>query len=793
MITPSPSCFHGFPFAGRLWSAVLLLSLAFTASAVPASQPPGRSPAPAYRADRFLAKPKAGVGQGRTIAAAHGALGLEVRREFPRLGGWQSLRVPPGLSVEDAMTRLRQTGLFEYVEPDYRVHLLATPNDPKYTDGSLWGLNNTGQDGGTADADIDAPEAWDTRTDAVWESGGVTNEVIVGIIDTGMDYTHPDLVGNLWTNPCVNCPVNGIVYSNDQHGINAITGSGDPLDDHFHGTHVAGTVGAVGNNGIGVAGVAWRVKLMALKFLDSTGSGDVSDAVTCIDYAVAKGAHVLNNSWGGGPYSQALVDAIAAARNAGILFVVAAGNESNDNDAYPTYPASYTNDNVVAVMATDRNDKGSVFGETFFGTKASNYGYTSVKLGAPGGTIWSTFPTYTTAEMTSNSMPTTYYRLSGTSMATPHVSGAFALLRAQFPAETHLQLIQRLLGTTDPLEDLVDACLTQGRLNLAQALTNVPAPITRFRTYPLATTYYNTLHFTGGSPPLSVLCSNETVGATSFSWNFGDGSLLDTSVSPTHVYSNAGTFVVTLTATGTNGRTRSLSRQVMVDQNYKMDPAAPFAWVDPSSHSAVSLTDQSWASQPLPFPFLFYGRTNTTIYIGSNGQLGIRNQRIAKLERLSARSGRTQQHHLRDVPGPRPRRRRRRRLRACGHPRVGPQPCPGGDLEQHQAKVLQRPLHLPGAAPREQRRHQTAVPRHRPERRFADRPRRGVHGRTRGIRAAGSRRCIGRPPTRCCSITDKPFYSAATRSRSPPTWPRCWSATTMERWTRARRGWRRSR
>ena len=202
------------------------------------------------------------------------------------------------------------------------------------------------------------------------------------------------------------------------------------------------------------------------------------------------------------------------------------------------------------------------------------------------------------------------------------VAGAFALLKAQYPSETHQQLIARLLGTTDPLDDLLDACYTQGRLNLAQALTNVPAPIVRFRTFPLATSLYNTLHFTGGEPPLSVLCSNETSGAVSYSWDFGDGSPLETSVSPTHVYSNAGNYTVTLTATSTNGRARSLFRQAVVDQNCEMNPAAPFAWIDPSGHSALSLSDQSWVAQALPFPFLFYGRTNQTVYIGSNGQLG---------------------------------------------------------------------------------------------------------------------------------------------------------------------------
>jgi subtilisin family serine protease len=295
------------------------------------------------------------------VAAARAALGATLHREYPRLGGWQVLRLPPGLGVGQAIERLQQTGLFEHVEPDYEVSVNVIPNDPSFA--QLWGLHNTGQNGGTPDADIDAPEAWDLRTDATWVDGGVTNTVLVGIVDTGIDYTHPDLASNMWHN-AGEVPGNGMDddgngYIDDVHGINArVTlnalpsgpvSAGDPKDDHFHGTHVAGTVGAVGNNGAGVAGVAWRVKLMALKFLGETGSGSSSDALECFNYAIAQGVHVLNNSWGGGVFSQATADAVNAAEAAGILVVAAAGNSGFDIDSTPQYPAALPNTNLVTV------------------------------------------------------------------------------------------------------------------------------------------------------------------------------------------------------------------------------------------------------------------------------------------------------------------------------------------------------------------------------------------------------------------------------------------------------------
>ncbi|MBI4327435.1 MAG: S8 family serine peptidase, partial [Chloroflexi bacterium] len=254
----------------------------------------------------------------------------------------------------DRIAALRHSGLFAYVEPDYVVKTSLTPNDSAFVNGNLWGLRNNGQLGGRPGADINAVQAWDITT-------GSTN-VIVAVIDTGVRYTHVDLAAQMWQNPG-EIPANQIDddnngYVDDVFGINAIDGvpaPGDPMDDIGHGTHVAGTIGAAANNGQPHVGVAWKVQLMACKFLGTAG-GLTSDAIECIGYAVRHRARIMNNSWGGYGYSQALFDSIAAARANGILFVAAAGNEANDNDIIPAYPASYQLDNIVAVAAVDRYD-----------------------------------------------------------------------------------------------------------------------------------------------------------------------------------------------------------------------------------------------------------------------------------------------------------------------------------------------------------------------------------------------------------------------------------------------------
>ena len=392
----------------------------------------------AFRHDRILVKPKANTDAGHAaVAAIHKRCNASILRHFPGIGGLQVVSVPAGANIQDTLAAYKASADVEYAEPDYIVHANVDPNDPSFLDGTQWDLKNTGQNSGTAGADVSAEAGWNVRTDA--------SSVIVAVIDTGIRYTHQDLAPNMWHNPN---PTN-----NDIFGINAITGTGDPMDDNGHGSHCSGTIGAAGNNGLGVSGVAWKVQLMGCKFLASNGSGSLSDAITCIDYARTHGAKIMSNSWGGGAYTQSLYDAIDRARQAGILFVVAAGNATNDNDGTPSYPASYNLDNVIAVAATNRTDGLSSF---------SNYGYQSVALGAPGEQITNCWASSDTA----------YNNISGTSMATPHVSGLFALLRAQFPNDSYLDLKYRALYSVDRIPSLLGKCKTGGRMNLAKALTS---------------------------------------------------------------------------------------------------------------------------------------------------------------------------------------------------------------------------------------------------------------------------------------------------------------------------------
>jgi subtilisin family serine protease len=291
------------------------------------------------------------------------------------------LKILDGTPVEKVIERLKANPNVEYAEPNYIYSINLIPNDPLFN--RLWGLNNTGQTGGTPDSDIDAPEAWDMQTGS--------DNVVVGVIDTGVDYTHEDLSANMWLNPFevldgIDNDGNG--YIDDIYGINAITGSGNPMDDNGHGTHVSGTIGAIRNNGKGITGVTNNVKIMALKFLNSSGSGTTADAIECIQYVLNmknKGVNikVTNNSWGGGGFSQSLYDAIKALKDSDILFAAAAGNSSTDNDSKPFYPASYDLENIISVAATDHNDNLASF---------SNYGLTSVDVAAPGVNILSTLP-----------------------------------------------------------------------------------------------------------------------------------------------------------------------------------------------------------------------------------------------------------------------------------------------------------------------------------------------------------------------------------------------------------------
>ncbi|MBL9190377.1 MAG: S8 family serine peptidase [Opitutaceae bacterium] len=376
--------------------------------------------------------------------------GRRVRRHWDRFDGLRLIELREGETVAQARERLMATGRYEFVHPDTIRHATAVPNDSSF--GRQWGLANNGANNGIAGADIGATSAWDLRTDA--------SNAIVAVIDSGVRLDHPDIVANLWRNPR-EIPGNGIDddrngYIDDVHGINAIARNGNPADDLGHGTHVAGIIGATGNNGTGITGVAWRVQIMALKFLrGGTGLGLTSDAITCIDYAIANGAHIVNASYGAASGSITAFDpaefaAVRRLRDAGIIFVAAAGNEGADLDLLPHYPASFRLENMVAVgNSTNRDDL----------PVGTNFGSGAVELFAPGSDIFSL--------ALDSSL---YVSRSGTSMAAPHVTGALALLTAQFPNDNYRQLINRVLRTVDQPATLAGKSQTNGRLNLDRAL-----------------------------------------------------------------------------------------------------------------------------------------------------------------------------------------------------------------------------------------------------------------------------------------------------------------------------------
>lgn len=380
--------------------------------------------------------------------------GAETEEELPR-SDLAVVDLPNDLTVAEAVEIYEDSPDIEYAEPDYILRPAAIPNDAKFS--SLYAMHNTGQTGGSSDADIDAPEAWDTATGS--------QETIVAVIDGGMDIEHPDLRENIWVNPDEVAgngedddgngyvdDVNGWDFANEDASVydpDAATGKGEE-----HGTHVAGTIAARGDNGIGVVGVSWRASIMPLKFLKS-GGGKSSDAAEAIDYAIAEGADISNNSWGGSVYSQTLRDAISRADAVGHLFVAAAGNDGANNNKRPYYPASYNLPNIISVASSDNRDALSSF---------SNFGASSVDLAAPGSSIVSTLP------------GDGYGSFSGTSMATPHVAGVAALLEGQNPDLDDAQLKSRILGSVDKKSGLARKVATGGRLNAANALSGSAEP-----------------------------------------------------------------------------------------------------------------------------------------------------------------------------------------------------------------------------------------------------------------------------------------------------------------------------
>ncbi len=389
----------------------------------------------------FKLKPEVSASARQRLMRSHR---IEVLREL--IGSRSVLsRLPAGTSPIDASLRLRRLPEVVYADPNYYRYVNAVPNDPRFPE--MWGLDNHGQTGGTASADIDALVAW--------ESGVGSQDVVIAVIDTGMDRLHEDLAFNLFVN-LGEIPDNGLDddgngFVDDVSGWDFRDGDNDPDDDDQacfgHGTHTAGTAGAVGNNGIGVTGVAQQVRILPLKAFGLEFQvlcvGNDADLIDAIGYASMMGAAISNNPWGGAPFSQALMDAIAAGRH---LFVAPAGNLGDDNDRVPFYPASYDLDNIISVAATDHNDELGTF---------SNFGSSTVDLAAPGVDILSTLP------------GDNYGLFTGTSMAASHVAGAAAvLLGADLTLTTH-ELKFRLTQSTD-FKNL--PLVTGGRLDLASAV-----------------------------------------------------------------------------------------------------------------------------------------------------------------------------------------------------------------------------------------------------------------------------------------------------------------------------------
>jgi subtilisin family serine protease len=389
-------------------------------------------------------------------ARLHDELRLAHQRQDGK-GDLHLVKLPPGLAVAAAMRGLERDANVDFAEPNWIYSHQATSNDTYYTNGSLWGMYG----------DASSPaNAFGSQAAEAWARGNTCGQspVYVGIIDEGYMTSHPDLAPNVGTNPG-EIAGNGIDddgngYVDDVHGWDFASNDSTVFDgvNDDHGSHVAGTIGGVGGNSQGVAGVCWSVKLISAKFLGNQG-GTTANAVKAVDYLTdLKTRHGLNlvasnNSWGGGGFSQALADAIARAGAAQILFVAAAGNSAVNNDSSPHYPSSYANANIIAVASITSSGAMSSF---------SNYGASSVDLGAPGSGIWSTVPVKSRGKVAAG-----YASYSGTSMATPHVTGGAAMYASSRSGLTAAQIKSAILGSVVQTPSLAGKTVTGGRLNVS--------------------------------------------------------------------------------------------------------------------------------------------------------------------------------------------------------------------------------------------------------------------------------------------------------------------------------------
>lgn len=430
-----------------------------------------------FKSNEVIVKYKEGIPRSRAnMNMLYQSVGVTYVKHLPGIKGFEQLMLKDGIKVQDAIAELVQDNAVEYAQPNYLLYALPirqsvyhsqdfdqiTPATPCWIPGVNFppGCEDSSpsQRPSLKDAppevtppveDPDLKQAYGLeKIGAIeaWKTFRGDKSFIVADIDTGIDYNHPDLSFNMWRNANPS-------DKNDIVGYDFIHNDGLPFDDHEHGTHTSGTIGAVGGNGVGISGVTQRVSLMALKFLNSKGSGTTADAIRAIDYAITHEAKVLSNSWGGRADSdnKALYQAIDRAKNKGVLFIAAAGNDGADNDGTDaSYPAAFDNDNIISVAATDDTDQLAFF---------SNYGKKTTHVAAPGVKIYSTVPNGK------------YKSMSGTSMACPHVAGAAALIWSHHPSWDYKKVKQVLMSSVDQIPALADKTISGGRINVRKAVS----------------------------------------------------------------------------------------------------------------------------------------------------------------------------------------------------------------------------------------------------------------------------------------------------------------------------------
>ncbi len=534
---------------------------------------------------------------------AHALVNAQVLKRFDSVSHLERVRLPDGARVDEAVTNYRAQADVLYAEPNYVVHTiqnLTLPNDPRFS--QQWNLHNTGQNGGTAGADIHAPEAWNVTKGSA--------SVVLALIDTGVDYTHPDLSSQIWSapTPFTVTRTQGDVFTcpAGSRGFNAVAGTCDPADDVGHGTHVAGIMGAATNNAIGVAGINWNVQILPCKFLNSQGFGDVGGAITCLDMVKSlkdSGINIIasNNSWSGGSFSQSLSDAIAAQQQSGLLFIAAAGNDFLDNDLVPGYPADYGLPNIISVAASTNKDEFAAF---------SNVGRRTTHLTAPGDQILSTTPN------------NTYSVISGTSMAAPHVTGVAALLKAQDSSRDWRAIKNLLLSGGDTVAAL-DSTITGKRLNAAGSL-NCSNQTVQSRLLPLGDTISASVGAPVNLAALSINCG-QAAGPISVTVSPGGQTVIlaDDGVAPDQAAGD-GIFSAQWTppSTGSYVLTFPWGDAVQVEvlsSNYSFQSVSP-SYVNIAG-TDLDLGDDSVASVSSPFPISYARGSFTQVFISSNGTI----------------------------------------------------------------------------------------------------------------------------------------------------------------------------